>query len=313
MAGHGDADPHPPRQPLERAGAGAHAGDQRARRDRRVLRRQRRLLAATSKERTRSTCRRPRSTTDRARSARESALCGADTLGDLAIDLAVHAGRPDASSPARPARRESSVRCRNWSTTCGKELDFPHGVFLMTGTGIVPPDDFSLAARRSRPHHDRRTDARKRGRTADEPRTHPRRRRRSSRRRGRRRSGPEGRLPITPEMLLAEPSGNLFGMTQDAGMGWNPAEVERDAGPHHQHAGRPARARRTAESRSDFTPDTGRSACWSSGGRRDAARRGRRAVRRVLSAIRATAARRARSGCSTACRIATTRRSPCGG
>ena len=25
-----------------------------------------------------------------------------------------------------------------------RELDFPHGVFLMTGTGIVPPDDFSL-------------------------------------------------------------------------------------------------------------------------------------------------------------------------
>ncbi|HEU4891563.1 MAG TPA: YjhG/YagF family D-xylonate dehydratase, partial [Vicinamibacterales bacterium] len=37
--------------------------------------------------------------------------------------------------------------------------------------------------------------------------------------------GPEGQLPITPEMLLSEPSGNLFGMTQDAGMGWNPAEV----------------------------------------------------------------------------------------
>jgi putative YjhG/YagF family dehydratase len=40
-------------------------------------------------------------------------------------------------------------------------------------------------------------------------------------------SGPEGRLPITPEMLLTEPSGNLFGMTQDAGMGWNPADVNR--------------------------------------------------------------------------------------
>jgi len=39
--------------------------------------------------------------------------------------------------------------------------------------------------------------------------------------------GPEGRLPITPEMLLSEPSGNLFGMTQDAGMGWNPADVNR--------------------------------------------------------------------------------------
>src|SRR6266516_3777192 len=39
--------------------------------------------------------------------------------------------------------------------------------------------------------------------------------------------GPEGRLPITPAMLLTEPSGNLFGMTQDAGMGWNPADVNR--------------------------------------------------------------------------------------
>lgn len=40
--------------------------------------------------------------------------------------------------------------------------------------------------------------------------------------------GPDGRLPITPEMLLGEPSGSLFGMTQDAGMGWNPDEVGRD-------------------------------------------------------------------------------------
>ena len=39
--------------------------------------------------------------------------------------------------------------------------------------------------------------------------------------------GPDGQLPITPEMLRSEPSGNLFGMTQDAGMGWNPAEVNR--------------------------------------------------------------------------------------
>ena len=39
--------------------------------------------------------------------------------------------------------------------------------------------------------------------------------------------GPEGRLPITADMLLKEPSGNLFGMTQDAGMGWNPADVGR--------------------------------------------------------------------------------------
>ena len=25
-----------------------------------------------------------------------------------------------------------------------REIDFPHGVFLMTGTGIVPGDDFTL-------------------------------------------------------------------------------------------------------------------------------------------------------------------------
>ncbi len=36
--------------------------------------------------------------------------------------------------------------------------------------------------------------------------------------------GPEGALPITPEMLLTRPSGNLFGLTQNAGMGW---ETER--------------------------------------------------------------------------------------
>ncbi|MGH9605001.1 MAG: YjhG/YagF family D-xylonate dehydratase [Terracidiphilus sp.] len=34
--------------------------------------------------------------------------------------------------------------------------------------------------------------------------------------------GPAGSLPLTPEMLLTEPSGNLFGLTQSAGMGWSP-------------------------------------------------------------------------------------------
>jgi putative YjhG/YagF family dehydratase len=37
--------------------------------------------------------------------------------------------------------------------------------------------------------------------------------------------GPAGVLPVTPEMLLAEPSGNLFGLTQNAGMGWNPQRL----------------------------------------------------------------------------------------
>ena len=37
--------------------------------------------------------------------------------------------------------------------------------------------------------------------------------------------GPEGSLPITPEMLLTQPSGNLFGLTQNAGMGWEPTRL----------------------------------------------------------------------------------------
>lgn len=32
--------------------------------------------------------------------------------------------------------------------------------------------------------------------------------------------GPEGSLPIAAEMLLTQPSGNLFGLSQNAGMGW---------------------------------------------------------------------------------------------
>jgi xylonate dehydratase len=37
--------------------------------------------------------------------------------------------------------------------------------------------------------------------------------------------GPEGSLPITEQMLLEQPSGNLFGLTQNAGMGWEPSAL----------------------------------------------------------------------------------------
>src|SRR5438552_11090134 len=37
--------------------------------------------------------------------------------------------------------------------------------------------------------------------------------------------GPRGSLPITPEMLLQRPSGDLFGWSQNAGMGWEPAAL----------------------------------------------------------------------------------------
>ncbi len=39
--------------------------------------------------------------------------------------------------------------------------------------------------------------------------------------------GPAGRLPVTAEMLLERPSGDIFGLTQNAGMGWDPRELGR--------------------------------------------------------------------------------------
>lgn len=37
--------------------------------------------------------------------------------------------------------------------------------------------------------------------------------------------GPPGRIPFTPELLLNSPSGNLFGFSQDVGMGWKAEEL----------------------------------------------------------------------------------------
>ena len=39
--------------------------------------------------------------------------------------------------------------------------------------------------------------------------------------------GPEGKIPLTEDMLLNGPSGDVFGLSQNAGMGWNPAQLGR--------------------------------------------------------------------------------------
>jgi len=39
--------------------------------------------------------------------------------------------------------------------------------------------------------------------------------------------GPQGTLPLTEQMLLESPSGDLFGMSQSAGMGWDPSQLLR--------------------------------------------------------------------------------------
>lgn len=37
--------------------------------------------------------------------------------------------------------------------------------------------------------------------------------------------GPKGKLPLTPEILTERPSGDIFGMTLNAGMGWDPSKL----------------------------------------------------------------------------------------
>ena len=73
--------------------------------------------------------------------------------------------------------------------------------------------------------------------------------------------GPAGRLPLTPSMLREAPSGNLFGLTQNVGMGWSAARARRPAVRDRQHAWAACAARTAARSRSATTRATGRSAC----------------------------------------------------
>lgn len=72
-------------------------------------------------------------------------LCDPDDLVGLAITLhidrngqEVFAGETSTANMKRSFPELTHYLCR--------ELDFPQGVLLMTGTGIVPPDEFTLAS-----------------------------------------------------------------------------------------------------------------------------------------------------------------------
>ena len=72
------------------------------------------------------------------------ALCSADTLSNLSIELTVlRAGGAVFTGETRTSRIKRPLQ--ELVDYLRRELEFPHGAFLMTGTGIVPPDDFSLA------------------------------------------------------------------------------------------------------------------------------------------------------------------------
>ena len=38
-------------------------------------------------------------------------------------------------------------------------------------------------------------------------------------------AGPLGKLPLSADMLLNQPSGNLFGLSMNVGMGWSPDKL----------------------------------------------------------------------------------------
>ena len=141
----GAADPRSPRHPLVCSRARAGPGLEPGARDRRFTIGND-VSAATSRARTRSTCRRPRSTTPAAR------------LGPvITLATAMPAARADRNPDGNRARRRSSFfEARPSIARMARrfeELDrlarpgqplSRTALSCLTGTGIVPPDDFSL-------------------------------------------------------------------------------------------------------------------------------------------------------------------------
>lgn len=70
-------------------------------------------------------------------------LSDAEHLRDIAIQVEIlRDGQCLFHDQTRTAYMKRSLH--ELVACLGQELDFPQGVFLMTGTGIVPPDDFTL-------------------------------------------------------------------------------------------------------------------------------------------------------------------------
>ncbi|NIM74733.1 MAG: fumarylacetoacetate hydrolase, partial [Gammaproteobacteria bacterium] len=71
-------------------------------------------------------------------------LADPDSLVDLPIRMSIRRGGAVAfqGETSSAQLKRSLEEIAGWLT---RELAFPDGVLLMTGTGIVPPDDFSLA------------------------------------------------------------------------------------------------------------------------------------------------------------------------
>jgi 2-dehydro-3-deoxy-D-arabinonate dehydratase len=73
------------------------------------------------------------------------ALVEGASPGDLPIRLEIRR-KGEAVFQAQTQTSQMKRRLDELVTYLYRELDFPHGVFLMTGTGIVPGEDFTLQA-----------------------------------------------------------------------------------------------------------------------------------------------------------------------
>jgi 2-dehydro-3-deoxy-D-arabinonate dehydratase len=70
-------------------------------------------------------------------------LASPEAMRDLTIYAEIlRDGQHVFADETRTSRMKRSLE--ELATCLGQEMDFPEGVFLMTGTGIVPPDNFSL-------------------------------------------------------------------------------------------------------------------------------------------------------------------------
>ena len=111
----------------------------------------------------------------------------------------------------------------------------------------------------------------------------------------RRRRDRRGRCRLTDEMLRDWPSGDLFGLAQNAGMGWDPREM---VGPQYlllEHARRHARRRRHADRARLSHGALGSRAAGAAGGARRSSRPAPCPLP-PIAPIRATAARKGTTG-----------------
>jgi 2-dehydro-3-deoxy-D-arabinonate dehydratase len=72
-------------------------------------------------------------------------LCGADEMADLTIEMQIER-QATVVFTGDTATSKMKRSFQELADYLYRELEFPNGVFLMTGTGIVPPDNFSLAS-----------------------------------------------------------------------------------------------------------------------------------------------------------------------